>query len=65
MSAFAFVTSAFAGALPAGYIALVTRRGRDFATPFQATAGADGYFDYFGARAGPDRRVPPHPSKTS
>lgn len=33
-----------AGALPAGFIALVTRRHRDFITAFQAQAAADGSF---------------------
>ncbi len=41
-----------AGALPAGWQALVVRRGRDFITRYQATAAADGGFTFLAGNGG-------------
>ncbi|HEU5162167.1 MAG TPA: Ig-like domain-containing protein, partial [Thermoanaerobaculia bacterium] len=42
-----------AGALPAGWQALAARRGRDFVTRYQATAGADGSFSFVAGTTDP------------
>jgi len=40
------------GAFPAGWQALVVRRGRDFVTRYQSTAASDGSFSFFAGNGG-------------